>query len=167
MDRHTTHRCPLHAQMHTCVHTPPYALAHTCTPAHSMHAHTCTYPHTCTLAHVHTPTCTYTRIPTQLHTHAYFIPAHTRTHTHTHTHARIHTRTHLHTCAHIDVVSGCNVIRLKQKQHPTPVPMKTPGPCLPVSPVSSKLQSMGVLSCKLNICKKAVINAISYLHDGP
>ena len=93
-------------------------------------------------------------------------PLHTHTNTHTYAHTNVHIHAHFYT--HRDVVSDYNLVRLEQKQQTSPCHQAdTQGLCLPSAPLAAITQSMGVMSCKLNICKKAVINAISYLHDSP
>ena len=97
--------------------------------------------------------CTYPQLPS----------THTQTHTHMHTQ-----KIHAHLYTHRDAVSDYNLVRLEQKQQTSPCHQAgTQGLCLPSAPLAAITQSMGVMSCKLNICKKAVINAISYLHDSP
>ena len=69
---------------------------HTC-PAHTLpgSTHTCAFPLTRTLIHLHPHACTQTHLPWHAHTPR---NRHTRTHTHAYTRRNRHTRTHA--CIH-------------------------------------------------------------------
>lgn len=73
----------------------------------------------------------------------------------------VYTHTHTHT----DVVSGCNWSVCNGNNRPVPSQAEPRAVSAP-QPLAAITQSAGVMSCKLNICKKAVINAVSYLHGS-